>query len=374
MIVIDEEVIKNAGTPSTGRREMIPMTKEEEEMLQHRGVLGMKWRKRKGSSSKSTSTPNPKKGVDEHARETQFKKEYSNRDKMSTRSLQNRVKRLQSEQQFKELVNKPGKERAEAAAREAEKRKKRNKMLLKTALSIYGNVPLSAYGAKGKKWEELLGPSQGIAKAATGSDFLKNSETSDDFLDNVLLHYGINGMHWGSRKGKNIARIVNSTEGKGIVSVGISLAKSVGNSVRHPYISGGVRIKNVTMHPMLSATSSFMMRKKNNQEIRGEVIKKIKTKSIGLDRKRLIKKTKGDVTANKNAYKIALKSGDAAKAKQIKSMSKSLKDTHKKSKSYGEGINIAPSIATSKELRNFKKSLRQSSIITHDRYVSKKKI
>ena len=65
MIVIDEEVIKNAGTPSTGRREMIPMTKEEEEMLQHRGVLGMKWRKRKGSSSKSTSTPNPKKGVDE---------------------------------------------------------------------------------------------------------------------------------------------------------------------------------------------------------------------------------------------------------------------------------------------------------------------
>lgn len=198
MIKIEDIVLDGKSSDSSGRQ-MPAMTEEEKDILQHHGVIGMHWGKgRKTKIPKQTVAPKAK-GVNESAREQQFKSEYANRDKMSTRSLQNRVKRLQAEQQFKELVNKPAAERAKAAAAIAEKKRKRNKMLLRTALGIYGNVPMDSFGKKGKDLKEILGPSQAIAKAASSSDALKNSAVNDE-TENVLLHYGIKGMHRGVRK------------------------------------------------------------------------------------------------------------------------------------------------------------------------------
>ena len=141
MIKIEDIVLDGKESDNSGRQ-MPAMTEEEKDILQHHGVIGMRWGKgRKTKVPKQTLAPKAK-GVNEAAREQQFKNEYANRDKMSTRSLQNRVKRLQAEQQFKELVNKPAAERAKAAEAIAEKKRKRNKMLLRTALAIYGNLPM----------------------------------------------------------------------------------------------------------------------------------------------------------------------------------------------------------------------------------------
>ena len=191
MIKIEDIVLDGKSSDSSGRQ-MPAMTEEEKDILQHHGVIGMRWRKSRKTKVPKQIVAQKQKGVDEAAREKQFKNEYVNRDKMSTRSLQNRVKRLQAEQQFKELVNKPAAERAKAAAAIAEKKRKRNKMLLRTALGIYGNVPMDSFGKKGKDLKEILGPSQAIAKAASSSDALKNSEV----LDNILLHKGVKGMKW----------------------------------------------------------------------------------------------------------------------------------------------------------------------------------
>lgn len=198
MIKIEDIVLDGKESNSSGRQ-MPAMTEEEKDILQHHGVIGMRWGKgRKTKVPKQTVAPKAK-GVNESAREQQFKNEYANRDKMSTRSLQNRVKRLQAEQQFKELVNKPAAERAKAEAAIAEKKRKRNKMLLRTALGIYGNVPMESFGKKGKDLKEILGPSQAIAKAASSSDALKNSAINDE-TESILLHKGDKGMRRGVRK------------------------------------------------------------------------------------------------------------------------------------------------------------------------------
>ncbi len=311
MIKIDESIINGtSGSDSGTGRKMSPITEEEQEILEHHGILGMKWGKRKGKSkgkndsSLSSTVPMTKnaKRLDEGIREKQFINEYNSRDKMSTRSLQNRVKRLQAEQQFRDLVNKPAAERAAAAAKIAEKKAKRNKMIMRTALSIYGNVPIASIGKKGKEYADILGPSQALAKAAAGS--IKNSDDISGSLLHAkhkskldkrsnmlyeedvilhgskivdsegLLHYGVAGMHWGTKKGRSIEKVAGRTEGAGLARGAASYAKSLGNTVAHPLISTSTRLKNLKRHPILSATSATTMMKKNNQEIRSEVLKR----------------------------------------------------------------------------------------------------
>ena len=374
MIKIDESIINGtSGRDSGTGRKMSPITEEEQEILEHHGILGMKWGKRKGKSkgkndsSLSSTVPMTKnaKRLDEGIREKQFINEYNSRDKMSTRSLQNRVKRLQAEQQFRDLVNKPAAERAAAAAKIAEKKAKRNKMIMRTALSIYGNVPIASIGKKGKEYADILGPSQALAKAAAGS--IKNSDDISDSLLHAkhkskldkrsnmlyeedvvlhgskitdsegLLHYGVAGMHWGTKKGRAIEKVAGRTEGVGLARGAASYAKSLGNTVAHPLISTSTRLKNLKRHPILSATSATTMMKKNNQEIRSEVLKKKMMRSAEANRRTGIKTAKNNLKTAKKLASISKKSGDKDYLKKVKDVN-AKKSIVKSAKNNYEGV------------------------------------
>lgn len=413
MIKIDESIINGtSGSDSGMGRKMPPITEEEQEILEHHGILGMKWGKRKGKSkgkndsSLSSTVPMTKnaKRLDEGIREKQFINEYNSRDKMSTRSLQNRVKRLQAEQQFRDLVNKPAAERAAAAAKIAEKKAKRNKMIMRTALSIYGNVPIASIGKKGKEYADILGPSQALAKAAAGS--IKNSDDISGSLLHAkhkskldkrsnmlyeedvilhgskivdsegLLHYGIAGMHWGTKKGRAIEKVAGRTEGVGLARGAASYAKSLGNTVAHPLISTSTRLKNLKRHPILSATSAATMMKKNNQEIRSEVLKKKMMRSAEANRRTDIKSAKNNLKTAKKLASISKKSGDKDYLKKVKDVN-AKKSIVKSAKNNYEGVfnarNKGSDVVSSKGFKDAKKELKAERLLSKQK-VEKQKI
>lgn len=408
MIKIDESIINGtSGSDSGIGRKMPPITEEEQEILEHHGILGMKWGKSKGKSkgkndsSLSSTVPMTKnaKKLDEGSREKQFINEYNSRDKMSTRSLQNRVKRLQAEQQFRDLVNKPAAERAAAAAKIAEKKAKRNKMIMRTALSIYGNVPIASMGKKGKEYADILGPSQALAKAAAGS--IKNSDDISGSLLHAkhkskldkrsnmlyeedvilhgskivdsegLMHYGVAGMHWGTKKGRAIEKVAGRTEGVGLARGAASYAKSLGNTVAHPLISTSTRLKNLKRHPILSATSAATMMKKNNQEIRSEVLKKKMMRSAEANRRTGIKTAKNNLKTAKKLASISKKSGDKDYLKKVKDVN-AKKSIVKSAKNNYEGVfnarNKGSDVVSSKGFKDAKKELKT------ERLLSKQKV
>lgn len=350
MIKIEDIVLDGKESNSSGRK-MPAMTEEEKDILQHHGVIGMRWGKgRKTKVPKQTLAPKAK-GVNEAAREQQFKNEYANRDKMSTRSLQNRVKRLQAEQQFKELVNKPAAERAKAEAAIAEKKRKRNKMLLRTALGIYGNLPMDSFGKKGKDLKEILGPSQAIAKAATSSGVLKNSAINDE-TENVILHYGVRGMHWGTRRGRAISRLASSTEGTGLRKLAVTSVKNIGNSVAHPLVTSGVVAKNAAMHPIMTATSPITMLKKNNQDIRSAVINNKHIKKVSKIHKSNVAIAKDNVKLAAAKKKYGKGTRDAVKLAKAK-----LKVEKENLDDYSKVVNMSSGVMTSAQYKAKKKQL-----------------
>ena len=412
MIKIDESIINGtSGSDSGMGRKMPPITEEEQEILEHHGILGMKWGKRKGKSkgkndsSLSSTVPMTKnaKKLDEGIREKQFINEYNSRDKMSTRSLQNRVKRLQAEQQFRDLVNKPAAERAAAAAKIAEKKAKRNKMIMRTALSIYGNVPIASIGKKGKEYADILGPSQALAKAAAGS--IKNSDDISGSLLHAkhkskldkrsnmlyeedvilhgskivdsegLLHYGVAGMHWGTKKGRSIEKVAGRTEGAGLARGAASYAKSLGNTVAHPLISTSTRLKNLKRHPILSATSATTMMKKNNQEIRSEVLKKKMMRSAEANRRTGIKTAKNNLKTAKKLASISKKSGDKDYLKKVKDVN-AKKSIVKSAKNNYEGVfnarNKGSDVVSSKGFKDAKKELKTERLLSKQKVENQK--
>ena len=412
MIKIDESIINGtSGSDSGMGRKMPPITEEEQEILEHHGILGMKWGKRKGKSkgkndsSLSSTVPMTKnaKRLDEGIREKQFINEYNSRDKMSTRSLQNRVKRLQAEQQFRDLVNKPAAERAAAAAKIAEKKAKRNKMIMRTALSIYGNVPIASIGKKGKEYADILGPSQALAKAAAGS--IKNSDDISGSLLHAkhkskldkrsnmlyeedvvlhgskivdsegLLHYGVAGMHWGTKKGRSIEKVAGRTEGAGLARGAASYAKSLGNTVAHPLISTSTRLKNLKRHPILSATSATTMMKKNNQEIRSEVLKKKMMRSAEANRRTGIKTAKNNLKTAKKLASISKKSGDKDYLKKVKDVN-AKKSIVKSAKNNYEGVfnarNKGSDVVSSKGFKDAKKELKTERLLSKQKVENQK--
>lgn len=412
MIKIDESIINGtSGSDSGTGRKMPPITEEEQEILEHHGILGMKWGKRKGKSkgkndsSLSSTVPMTKnaKKLDEGIREKQFINEYNSRDKMSTRSLQNRVKRLQAEQQFRDLVNKPAAERAAAAAKIAEKKAKRNKMIMRTALSIYGNVQIASIGKKGKEYADILGPSQALAKAAAGS--IKNSDDISGSLLHAkhkskldkrsnmlyeedvilhgskivdsegLLHYGVAGMHWGTKKGRAIEKVAGRTEGVGLARGAASYAKSLGNTVAHPLISTSTRLKNLKRHPILSATSATTMMKKNNQEIRSEVLKKKMMRSAEANRRTGIKTAKNNLKTAKKLASISKKSGDKDYLKKVKDVN-AKKSIVKSAKNNYEGVfnarNKGSDVVSSKGFKDAKKELKTERLLSKQKVENQK--
>ena len=408
MIKIDESIINGTyGSDSGTGRKMPPITEEEQEILEHHGILGMKWGKRKGKNDSSLSSTVPMtknaKRLDEGIREKQFINEYNSRDKMSTRSLQNRVKRLQAEQQFRDLVNKPAAERAAAAAKIAEKKAKRNKMIMRTALSIYGNVPIASIGKKGKEYADILGPSQALAKAAAGS--IKNSDDISGSLLHAkhkskldkrsnmlyeedvvlhgskivdsegLLHYGIAGMHWGTKKGRAIEKVAGRTEGVGLARGAASYAKSLGNTVAHPLISTSTRLKNLKRHPILSATSATTMMKKNNQEIRSEVLKKKMMRSAEANRRTGIKTAKNNLKTAKKLASISKKSGDKDYLKKVKDVN-AKKSIVKSAKNNYEGVfnarNKGSDVVSSKGFKDAKKDLKAERLLSKQKVENQK--
>ena len=412
MIKIDESIINGtSGSDSGTGRKMSPITEEEQEILEHHGILGMKWGKRKGKSkgkndsSLSSTVPMTKnaKKLDEGIREKQFINEYNSRDKMSTRSLQNRVKRLQAEQQFRDLVNKPAAERAAAAAKIAEKKAKRNKMIMRTALSIYGNVPIASIGKKGKEYANILGPSQALAKAAVGA--IKNSDDISGSLLHAkhkskldkrsnmlyeedvvlhgskitdsegLLHYGVKGMHWGTKKGRAIEKVAGRTEGVGLARGAASYAKSLGNTVAHPLISTSTRLKNLKRHPILSATSATTMMKKNNQEIRSEVLKKKMMRSAEANRRTGIKTAKNNLKTAKKLASISKKSGDKDYLKKVKDVN-AKKSIVKSAKNNYEGVfnarNKGSDVVSSKGFKDAKKDLKAERLLSKQKVENQK--
>ena len=412
MIKIDESIINGTSGRDSGMgRKMPPITEEEQEILEHHGILGMKWGKRKGKSkgkndsSLSSTVPMTKnaKRLDEGIREKQFINEYNSRDKMSTRSLQNRVKRLQAEQQFRDLVNKPAAERAAAAAKIAEKKAKRNKMIMRTALSIYGNVPIASIGKKGKEYADILGPSQALAKAAAGS--IKNSDDISGSLLHAkhkskldkrsnmlyeedvilhgskivdsegLLHYGVAGMHWGTKKGRSIEKVAGRTEGAGLARGAASYAKSLGNTVAHPLISTSTRLKNLKRHPILSATSATTMMKKNNQEIRSEVLKKKMMRSAEANRRTGIKTAKNNLKTAKKLASISKKSGDKDYLKKVKDVN-AKKSIVKSAKNNYEGVfnarNKGSDVVSSKGFKDAKKDLKAERLLSKQKVENQK--
>lgn len=102
----------------------------------------------------------------EREREAKFVDEYKHRDKMSVQAIRARTNRLKAEQEFRDLVYRPERERAEQAQRDAEaaakakaEKRARNLRRLQIAATIGANLP----------YEQMLGAKPDSSKFEGGS-------------------------------------------------------------------------------------------------------------------------------------------------------------------------------------------------------------
>lgn len=80
----------------------------DNEFLQHYGVLGMKWGRRKGSSSGSTGNREAKRAAREEKKRQAIlkspRKLYKNRDKFSQEEIDKAMKRMKWERELRNLT------------------------------------------------------------------------------------------------------------------------------------------------------------------------------------------------------------------------------------------------------------------------------
>ena len=99
-----------------------------------------------------------------------------------------------------------------------------------------------------------------------------------DSSTEILEHYGVKGMHWGTRKGKLITAAVNKTEGHGLRSAVSGYGKYVGNQIRHPYATTRSTLSNLVKHPVMTLTSPItttkMINKKTKERLDGRAEKR----------------------------------------------------------------------------------------------------
>ena len=110
-----------------------------------------------------------------------------------------------------------------------------------------------------------------------------------DSSTDVLEHYGVQGMHWGTKKGKRVTAAVNRTEGHGKASYTSAYGKAVGNAFRHPYATSRSALSTLAKHPVMSltspATTTKMMNKKTRERLDGRANKRkeyLKKKKTGV--------------------------------------------------------------------------------------------
>ena len=190
-----------------------------------------------------------------------------------------------------------------------------------------------------------------------------------------LLHYGVAGMHWGTKKGRAIEKVAGRTEGVGLARGAASYAKSLGNTVAHPFISTSTRLKNLKRHPILSATSSATMMKKNNQEIRSEVLKKKMMRSAEANRRTGIKTAKNNLKTAKKLASISKKSGDKDYLKKVKDVN-AKKSIVKSAKNNYEGVfnarNKGSDVVSSKGFKDAKKELKTERLLSKQKVENQK--
>ena len=94
----------------------------------------------------------------------------------------------------------------------------------------------------------------------------------------ILEHYGVKGMHWGTRKGKRVTAAVNRTEGHGFRSAISAAGKNIGNQIRHPYATNRSALSTLVKHPVMTFTSPItttkMMNKKTKERLEGRAEKR----------------------------------------------------------------------------------------------------
>ena len=251
-------------TPNVNEN-LISTPKHSSNDIQHWGVKGMKWGRRKNRASGSSTAINPKTGsimrrfrkvenpivVKERERQQKFVKEYYNRDKMSVKAIKARTDRLNAEYAFKKAIEQPIIDKQKAAA---EKRVRRAKLAIKIAggaavgalvysgiraKQLSGSEPsleqfhLTKNGntirGKGSNYNEylkavkkhkqakdtvkLINDAARVTVGVLQGKILKNSALENE---EVLQHHGVKGMKWGRRKATNTgssATIVNPKTG-----------------------------------------------------------------------------------------------------------------------------------------------------------------
>lgn len=137
-----------------------------------------------------------------------------------------------------------------------------------------------------------------------------------------LKHYGVNGMHWGTKKGKAMAAAANKSQGTGAVSVAKAVGKGYMNYVKHPVISVSQSVKNSYGHPIMSTTSPITMLKKTNMDVDNSIKRRKVVQSFNTEHRANVKNAK-------KMYKASDKSSSAkaafAKAKKDSARARSQK-------------------------------------------------
>lgn len=221
-------------TPDSINSILISAQQLNQDQLLQWGVLGMKWGRRKGRfSGSSGAMRNPKTGgilrkfrkkdpreqaalaarnqdprrkrnvkkVNDRLREDQFIYEYEHRDRMSTRAIEARNKRIKAEREFENLVYGPQREREKAEKAKKERRKK----ILTTAAVVgldaaanYGfeklfyrnGVKPENYGVSyNKDTRSFTGDIKNIKRYKQDKDVYESLKSSNDMIKGLANFY-----------------------------------------------------------------------------------------------------------------------------------------------------------------------------------------
>lgn len=95
----------------------------------------------------------------------------------------------------------------------------------------------------------------------------------------ALKHYGVRGMHWGTKKGKTLSSHANAVGGTGVKNAVKTVAKGTYNNLRHPIHSTVQTAKMNIKHPIFSQTSQLQTAKIINKRVENAIARKKKKKA-----------------------------------------------------------------------------------------------